>query len=159
MRIRGGRDDRKRRAGSAVVEFALAFPVLVALCLGVIETGNLFFSWLTVQKAATMGTRLATTGLGWDDGTRLTRIRSEVARLLENLPGEGESQTLVQSWDTTNTSGEPRDENAGLPCDVVAVKVLYAYRPITPIVGSLMPEIIPLAGEDRKINEPWLPCD
>jgi hypothetical protein len=39
------------------------------------------------------------------------------------------------------------------------VAVLYNYEPFTPLVAQLLPETIPLKGFDRKVNEPWKPCN
>jgi len=48
--------------GQAIVEFALALPVLLLLLFGVIEFGRLVQAWLTVQNAARFGLRYAVTG-------------------------------------------------------------------------------------------------
>ncbi len=39
------------------------------------------------------------------------------------------------------------------------VAVVYQYKPFTPLVATLLPDSIPLRGYDRKVNEPWKPCD
>ncbi|MCI0519247.1 MAG: pilus assembly protein [Chloroflexi bacterium] len=51
-----------RTPGQAIVEFALALPVLLLLLFGVIEFGRLLQAWLTVQNAARFGLRFAVTG-------------------------------------------------------------------------------------------------
>jgi hypothetical protein len=53
---------RSRTPGQALVEFALALPVLLLLLFGVIEFGRLLQAWLTVQNAARFGLRFAVTG-------------------------------------------------------------------------------------------------
>ncbi len=51
-----------RTLGQAIVEFALALPLLLLLLFGVIEFGRLVQAWLTVQNSARFGLRYAVTG-------------------------------------------------------------------------------------------------
>jgi Flp pilus assembly protein TadG len=47
------------RRGQALVEFALIFPVLVLLLLGIFEVGRLVFAYNTLGNAAREGARVA----------------------------------------------------------------------------------------------------
>jgi len=38
------------------------------------------------------------------------------------------------------------------------VSVSYLYQPVTPLLGDVLPQSIPVSGSDRKVNEPWRPC-
>jgi Flp pilus assembly protein TadG len=46
-----------REAGQELVEFALILPLLLLLCLGIIEVGRLMLSYNTVANAAREGAR------------------------------------------------------------------------------------------------------
>jgi hypothetical protein len=48
--------------GQALLEFALALPVLLLLLFGIIEFGRLLQAWMAVQNAARFGLRYAVTG-------------------------------------------------------------------------------------------------
>ena len=58
-----------------------------ALALLIIEGGNIFSSWLTLQKSAQMAVRFATTGQGDEEGNRLALILAEARKLESSLPG------------------------------------------------------------------------
>ncbi len=143
--------------GLAAVEMALVLPAALLLIFGLIETGNLFFTWLTVQKAAEMGARFAATGQGEDEGTRVAQIQARSQALLVNLSGSG-AEVSVRSWPTISATGSGVAGSAGEPCGIVEVGVSFLYRPVTPLLGDVLPESIPVHGSDRKVNEPWRPC-
>jgi hypothetical protein len=48
--------------GQALLEFALALPILLLLLFGIIEFGRLLQAWMAVQNAARFGLRYAVTG-------------------------------------------------------------------------------------------------
>lgn len=159
----------RRQLGAVAVEFALVLPVVFVLSMGLIECGNIFRTWLTVQKAAQAACRFATTGQGEIEGDRLSRIVNEAMQVTDDLPGV--TQVSIRSWPGITPSGAGRVNNAGKPCDMVEVKVTYQYPPITPAFdlaglfglggnafNSGNDETIPLSSVDRKINEPWQPC-
>jgi hypothetical protein len=53
---------RPKTPGQALLEFALALPVLLLLLFGIIELGRLLQAWMAVQNAARFGLRYAVTG-------------------------------------------------------------------------------------------------
>jgi hypothetical protein len=58
---------RSKKKGQAILEFALALPILLLLLFGVIEFGRLVQAWMTVQNAARFGLRYAVTGEFYTD--------------------------------------------------------------------------------------------
>lgn len=153
------KSERNRaRKGMTAVELALLLPALLMLIMGIIETGVITYSWLTLQSAAQKGARYAATGQGYDTGTRLTEIKNITEKTLEVLD-KGAKKVTIRSWPTHNTSGTGVENNAGEPCQVVEVAATYDYEPFTPLIAQILPETITLLGSDRKVNEPWYPCD
>jgi len=50
---------RERNSGQELVEFAIVFPVLMLLLLGIIEFGRIVYSYNAISNAAREGARLA----------------------------------------------------------------------------------------------------
>lgn len=147
-----------RRLGVAAVETALVIPLILMVTMAVIEAGNAYYAWLTVQKAAQIGARFAATGRGDDEGTRLAQILSVTEGGLAALKKDN-YEISVRSWPDLSAAGDGIDNDPGGPCQLAEVAVLYRYEPIAPLVAALLPDVIPLRGYDRKVNEPWKPCD
>lgn len=140
------------------VELALILPFIFVIAMAMIEFGTMFYSWLTLQKAAQSGARFAATGLGEEEGTRLSQIEEITEGWLESL-NRGNKEITISSWPGLTASGDGSTGTAGGPCQLVEVAVVYDYHPFTPLVGGIFPEIIKLEGHERKLNEPWKPCD
>lgn len=147
-----------RRRGIAAVEMALILPIMLVLIMAVIEGGNAFYSWLTVQKASQMGARFAATGRGDEEGTRLAQIISTTESGLVALNMDNVTIT-VRSWPDLAATGDGIDNSPGGPCQLAEVAVIYNYEPFIPLISPMLPDSIPLRGYDRKVNEPWKPCD
>ena len=145
------------RKGIALVELALIFPIIFIMVLGMVETGNIYYTWLSVQKAAQIGARYASTGLGHDTGTRLSEILDLTQDSLVGLDS-GSTTITVRSWPGYVATGDGADGDPGGPCQLMEVAVSYEYEPITPLLGGALPDTLTLEGADRKINEPWQPC-
>ena len=47
--------NRRPEAGSAMIEFALAFPVLILVLLGTADFGRIFYTYVTLANAAHTG--------------------------------------------------------------------------------------------------------
>ncbi|UZP65910.1 pilus assembly protein [Desulfovibrio mangrovi] len=143
--------------GISTTEFALALPVLLLLVFGLIETGYLFFASASMDKAAQAGARVAVTGAGADDGTRVELIKNKIMTTLDAFSGKGtisvEVKSFPQSAPGNITTG------AGGPCDIVEVNVEYVYASLTPIVGPIFGPSITVHGTDRMVNEPWRVCE
>lgn len=150
--------DRSCRTGMTTVEFALILPLLLLVVMGMIEGGNAAYAWLTVQKAAQTGAHFAATGRGAEEGTRFSQIVTVTEAGLVTLTS-GSKEISIRSWPDLNASGDGIDNDAGGPCQLAEVAVLYNYEPVTPLMASFLPEAIPLYGYDRKVNEPWKPCE
>ncbi len=148
----------KGKSGMTAMELALVLPLLFVLTMGLIEMGNICYSWLTLQRAAQEGARFASTGQGYEEGTRLTQIEEKTGVMLSVL-NNGSKSITIRSWPDLAAGGEGVEGNAGEPCQIVEVMVRYDYTPFTPLIAQALPSTITLLGSDRKVNEPWYPCD
>ena len=166
---------RLAERGNSAVEMALILPVVLVFLMGLIELGNIIKTQMTIQKAAEIGARFATSGVGISDNTQLAQIKAQVNSVLANL-NSGTAVVSVCSWPNTNGNSWPTmstdsacvNDNPGGPCDLVRVKVVFTYNPITAFavnaIGALalgksniFSQII-MTASDRKVNEPWYPC-
>lgn len=147
-----------RRRGMTTMELALILPIVLLLTMGIIEGGTMFYSWLTIQKAAQNGARFGATGAGVETGSRETQIIQVTQKWLVSL-NNGSKEISLRHWPGTMAEGDGIDGSAGGPCQLMEVAVLYNYHPFTPIISAILPESVPLQGHDRKLNEPWKPCN
>jgi len=150
--------NRKQRRGIATMELALILPFILVMTMGLIELGTMFYSWMTLQKAAQTGARFATTGIGVEEGTRDAQIVQITEEWVATLD-KGNKEVVLRFWPTRDANGEGVEGSAGGPCQLVEVAVNYAYHPFTPLISSLLPEVIMMEGSERKLNEPWKPCE
>ncbi len=152
------RTSNSRRKGMTTVELGLILPFLMVMVMGILEMGTMAYSWMAIQKAAQTGARFAATGVGEEEGTRMSQTIQITEDWMAALD-KGAKEITVSSWPTTAASGSGTSGSAGGPCQLVEVAVVYQYHPYTPIVGAVLPDVIPLFGSDRKLNEPWKPCE
>lgn len=110
----------ERERGQALVELALALPVLVVLLLGIMEFGMLLNVYLAVEHGAREGARLGITGAG--DAAIVERVKAA-------CPGLDPARLEV-------TVSPP--EGARRTGDALAVDVRYAYRSVTGFFDSVL---------------------
>ncbi len=133
--------------GQALVEFALALPILLLVVYGLLEAGRMIFMYAAVTTASREAARFASAS-GLDDAGNLSyqdcpAIRN-AARKVGFLLNLADSDILVKYDhgpygtgaaipDCDSASGPQTDINPG-PCDRVVVTVTAKFVPIVPIV-------------------------
>jgi Flp pilus assembly protein TadG len=127
-RARGGRLER----GSAVVEFALVLPVLLTLCLALVQIGLLARDQLLLVQAARAGSRQAV--VDPEDGP----VRSAV---LQAAPGLDPTRVEV-TVDRTGGLGQP-----------VEVTVGYEATIAVPLAGVFFPSEVSLEASTAMRQE------
>lgn len=119
----GVRDQR----GAVAVEFALVFPILVLLVLGIIEFGAGFHAWDATQNAAREGARLAAVDASPSNITK--RVRGTTSFL-----NQSDLKVII---DCQRKGGPfftcPSDPAQWVEGDIVRVAVEYHYDYITPL--------------------------
>lgn len=68
--LRRGRDER----GQALLEMAFTLPLLLLVCVGILEFGRAYQTWQVLTNAAREGARLAVLP-GMDDDTVTARVK------------------------------------------------------------------------------------
>lgn len=116
------------KRGQALVELALALPLIIMLVMGTIEFGRLFHSYLLITNASREGARIAITGA--DNPAIVARI-NDVTTSLNN------TKDIVIA--PTNLSVR----YSGVP---VTVTVDYKHNIITPVLDSILPNPVTLTS-------------
>lgn len=106
-------------SGQALVEFALVFPIVILLLVGMLEFGLVFNAYLSINNASREGAREAS--LGGSD----SEIVSSVADA---------SPTL--SLTAANVSISP--SGTRVKGDSVTVTVTHEHQVIIPLIGTLV---------------------
>lgn len=75
---------RRNERGSAVVELAIVFPILLLLFVGTAELGRLFYTYTTLAKATKVGARYLSTQKAAEstDAATILDIKNKAARLV-----------------------------------------------------------------------------
>ena len=152
-----------RRSGSAtgqaIVEFALVFPIFLIVLFAMIDAGRYVYMSSVLSQAAREGARLAAVEASWigstDGGCNTSggpacpangvALKADaVAAANRMVVPFGSITTLYISCNSAGgaptgawTSGTACTTNTGSTGNVVSVRVILTYRPITP-VGSLL---------------------
>jgi len=124
---RSWRPSARDQRGAVAVEFALIFPILVLLVLGIIEFGAGFHAWDATQNAAREGARLGAVDASPSDITK--RVRGTTSFLNQSdLKVTIECQRKGGPFFTC--SSDPAQWVEG---DIVRVAVEYHYDYLTPL--------------------------
>lgn len=118
---------RKRQAGVASIELAIAAPLLLLLTLATAELGRAFYEYTTLTKAVRNGARyLAANAI--PDGTGLIKISAAVAAEARNLVvygnTAGSGTPLLKDFTVADVVAEKADDHH------VRVTGSYTYHPI-----------------------------
>ena len=160
-------EETRKPAGQALVEFALIIGVVLLMVFVLIESGRIFWGWVTVQEAAREGARYAITGqfdpafLAEPD-PRLASINATVLNRLTGLPLAHNADYgddfyyKVEVWGVQDSPSGPiiLEGFAGLPGQAVVVRVIYFVPIITPFLRPIV-ESVPVFGQVTLINELW----
>lgn len=144
-----------RRSGQALVEFALAAPLLVFLLLGIITYGLYINANITVEQAARVGARAALIGYpigcpgdAADSPTVYGQVDAQINQGfgLSDLNSAGTPRNLLDPAPTTVT-GANQD---------ITVTIKYLYHPIIPLPG-LLPSALTLQQADTVLSQAAYP--
>jgi hypothetical protein len=109
------RDFYRRRSGSAIVEFAIAFPIIIGLTMGIVEIGHISFANATLEGAVREASRRGVTGFVPVDGSRESYVRSRVLDMMENFTLIGPVVIETKVYESFADIGKPEpfsDDNA-----------------------------------------------
>lgn len=139
----------KKRRGAALVEFAIAVPLLMLLLMGIMEFGMILHDYLSISQGAREGVREAAVG------SPRGKVRGRVMRA--SLPSITPEMIQVQYYDDAQNSwGDANDAAGGTsnlvpPKSLIRVRVVnYPHRLITGSFFAWLPgvqgNVLPLTG-------------
>ena len=152
------RPGRREGVGQALVEFALAVPILFAIVFGLIDGARLVFAYNTVAQAAREATRLAAVQAGYigaTGGACTAPVCPTAAQFRTNVVAAANHMSvLVGPLSSVNTyiacsalgSAPTGSSWAGNDCtsgnvsgNVVSVRLAATLRPLTPVFAIPFP--------------------
>lgn len=118
-----------REKGQAMVEFALVLPILLILLLGIVEFGQIYYSYMVIQNASRDGARY---GSVWATNTEINQIVYDKTNQLkqENLA------ITIQPEPALRKRGEQ-----------IKVQINYQVPLLTPMWNGLLPDPFPITAE------------
>jgi Flp pilus assembly protein TadG len=115
---------RHSERGAALLEMAFALPLLLLVCVGILEFGRAYQTWQVLTNAAREGARIAVLP-GMDDTAVRTRVREYMA--IGQLPKANDAvvtididRTRTVSIGSGNTASASR-VNVNYPFDFVVL--------------------------------------
>jgi Flp pilus assembly protein TadG len=161
-----------RISGSAALEFAFIAPVFFLMLFALMEIGIIFFAQSTLQRATNDVARLVRTGQVQNGAMTQSQIHDRVcADITPLIPCDSNLRIDVESFSNfggegfsapVNSSGNFNADNAyspGASCDVVLVRVYYAWTVFTPVLTPFLTNMSGskhlLYAADSFRNEPF----
>jgi Flp pilus assembly protein TadG len=118
--------------GQGLVEFALVFPIIVVLLLGLVDLGRAAYAYSTLSNAARTGSRVAIVDQYRDlNGLYKAQNVAAAQAVGINIPAD----TVAISWLKDDLSAACSPLQIGC---VAEVTVGYTFSAITPIIGALV---------------------
>ena len=132
IRVRTGRGER----GAALVEFALAVPLLLVVIAGIVDFGFVFQRYEVITNAAREGARMASLP-GYEEDDVKTHVRAYVAQGLSMtdttsvMPTSGTPEGVVVAYQDLTISGK------AVPTAVVTVNYQHNFLLLGPILSLI----------------------
>lgn len=140
------RRSRRRSGGQALLEFALVFPLIMLLFMGIVDLGRGIFAYNEISNAAREGTRTAI--VNQDPTDVVARAAAQAISL--GIPTSGYTCPVLDG-PTTSPAGicvtflKPDLSAVCSPLAVgcvADVNVKYTFTPVTPIISSLVGQLV-----------------
>jgi Flp pilus assembly protein TadG len=141
----------ERSAGQGLMEFALVLPLIVLLVTGAVDVGRAVFAYNTLANAARHGARVAAVNQLAPPNT-VTSCNEDMP--IEDVTQPHWSAKACTAWSSLTMGVRPADvslvyadppDDPLLDCSaalhpncLVTVSVSATWRPITPVVSSLV---------------------
>lgn len=155
---------RRRSLGQTLVEFSLVLPIFLMVLFGIVDAGRLVYMNTVLSQAAREGARVASVEASWVGSSdsscnsaggpvcpaTTTALRADITAAANRMVSPFGPVSLVYlRCDPPGSAptGTWTDTSCGshATTNIVSVRVVLTFNPITPVVGQLIGSI-PLAG-------------
>ncbi len=127
----------QKRAGQALIEFALIMPLVLLLAVNAVNFGGFIFAWITVAGAARDGAEymmMSSASSGSPTPATTGQVRALVANDVASLMNEASIVTATCTNATTAANGCTSLFDPEAPAYTLAtVDVTYTYNPFIPL--------------------------
>lgn len=168
------RNRARETRGQSLVEFALILPVFLLVLFGLIDAGRFVYMNSVLSQAAREGARVAAVEAGWLGSSatgcdaangpvcpaNVAALKVDVAAAANRMVapfGSISSSSVYISCDPIGSA--PTGSWTGATCasnatsvDVVSIRVLLTFTPITPIVSQILGSITTSGSATMVIN-------
>jgi Flp pilus assembly protein TadG len=153
-----------RARGQTLVEFTLILPVFLLVLFGILDAGRLVYMNTVLSQAAREGARVASVEASWIGSSDAscnttggpkcpatsTALRSDITSAANRMvtPFGPVTQVYVRCDPPASApTGSWTDQTCGsnAATDIVSVRVVLTFNPITPVIGQIIGSI-PLSG-------------
>jgi Flp pilus assembly protein TadG len=165
---------RRGRNGQSLVEFALVLPIFLFVLFGLIDAGRYVYMSSTLSQAAREGARLAAVEVGWIGSAdascnqvggpvcpaTITALQTDVTTAANRMVapfGSIPSNKVYVFCDPTaqptgawTAASPPGTCAASHAKDLVSVRTIMTFTPVTPIASSLL-GTVNLAGSATMV--------
>lgn len=117
---------RKDRRGAAAIEFALCFPIFIAILFGILEYGWIFYEQANVIAAVRSGVRF---GVTQDPDTDTTYLTDAEETVRTSLAGLG-----IRPSDLTNATITASTSASTSATNLLTVQCRIPYTPVVGLV-------------------------
>jgi Flp pilus assembly protein TadG len=165
---------RRHQRGQALVEFALILPVFLLVLFGLIDAGRFVYMNSVLSQAAREGARVAAVEASWLGSTatgcnaangpvcptNVAALKVDVAAAANRMVAPFGSIKSADVYISCDPQGSPPTGNwTGATCannapatDVVSVRVILTFTPITPVVSQILGSITTSGSATMVIN-------
>lgn len=127
----------QKRAGQALIEFALIMPLVLLLAVNAVNFGGYIFAWITVAGAARDGAdymMMSSASSGSPTPATAAQVRALVANDVASLMNEASIVTTTCTNNTTAANGCTSLFDPEAPAYTLAtVDVTYTFNPFIPL--------------------------
>jgi len=121
------RHRRRSSRGQGLVEFALVFPLFMLLLMGMVDLGRAVFAYNTITNSAREAARLAI-------------VNQTEADITKRAGDMSTSLAVTTNIDWARPDGSACGAYKEIGC-IVTIEIETDYRPITPVVGTIIGSI------------------
>ena len=147
--LQRGRTER----GAALLEVALTFPLLLLVCVGILEFGRAYQTWQVITNAAREGARIAVLP-GMDDTAVRTRVREYMT--IGQLPKANDTAVVI---DINRNQAVSVGGTATASASQITVNYPFDFVVLDPIArlatgqGSATPSTLNMVAQATMRNE------